>query len=63
MLFLQASPRANGNTGWMAEEYKGGIHNVDNIEGGHPVHQAFTPVPLLSTMTSATTGMQRTPAS
>ena len=66
ILILQGSPRANGNTAWMAEEYKkaaeaaghevtlvnvsrkkiagclaceychkGGVHDVDNIEGGH----------------------------
>ena len=35
ILILQGSPKANGNTAWMAEEYKGGVRDVDNIEGGH----------------------------
>ena len=33
-LILQGSPRANGNTAWMAEEYKGGVRDVNNIVEG-----------------------------
>ena len=40
ILILQASPRANGNTAWMAEEYKGGAQDVDNIMGGYHAAEA-----------------------
>ena len=28
VLILQSSPRAKGNTAWMAEEYKAAIHRI-----------------------------------
>ena len=40
ILILQASPRAKGNTAWMAEEYKGGTQDVDNIMGGYHAAEA-----------------------
>ena len=48
VLILQASPRANGNTAWMAEEYKKAAEAA-----GHEVT-------LVSSATSATTGAPRT---
>ena len=43
ILILQGSPRANGNTAWMAEEYKGGVRDVDNIVEGTrlPKHRSW----------------------
>ena len=43
VLILQGSPRANGNTAWMAEEYKGGVRDVDNIVEGIrlPKHRSW----------------------
>ena len=48
ILILQGSPRANGNTAWMAEEYKKAASAA-----GHEVT-------LPSSATSATTGRWRT---
>ena len=36
ILILQASPRANGNTAWMAEEYKNAAEAA-----GHKVTKAY----------------------
>ena len=52
ILILQGSPRANGNTAWMAEEYKKAAesagHDVNNqtidIAGRNPLMRQLDPI-------------------
>ncbi len=51
VLILQASPRAKGNTAWMAEEYKNAAeaagHNVTARERGAQTYRRLSGVRVL----------------